>query len=171
MRANTIKLIHVARRSLGLDDDTYRQFLSTVVPGKNSCRDMTEKQLQTVFDALKERGFKPVSKAKPKALSAVVSKIRMVWSVMHRQGFVTSNDDSALDGYVKRITRQKNGGEGVAKLNWLRDENATVVLESLKRWHMRCMLERLPNSGLKPTYERTCERYQHMLLKQKDSSI
>lgn len=34
MRANTIKLIHVARRSLGLDDETYRSMLASVVPGK-----------------------------------------------------------------------------------------------------------------------------------------
>lgn len=171
MRANTIKLIHVARRSLALDDDTYRAFLASVVNGKTSCRDMSDTQLKKVLEALKERGFKPVSKAKPKASSGITGKIRAVWSVMYRQGFVTSNDDSAVDAYVKRITRQKNGGEGVAKLGWLRDENATVVLETLKRWHMRCMLDLLPNHGLRATYDRTCEHYQQMLLQRKNSSI
>ncbi|MFV0263851.1 MAG: gp16 family protein [Kluyvera sp.] len=164
MRANTIKLIHVARRSLGLDDETYRVFLGSVVPGKRSCRDMSAQQLQAVLDALKERGFKPVS-PKPKASSGIVGKIRAVWITMYNQGFVTSNDSSAIDAYVKRITRQQNGGEGVAKLNWLRDEKARTVLESLKRWHMRCMLERLPHSGVKPTYDRTCERYQRLTMK------
>ncbi|BBQ83913.1 gp16 family protein [Kluyvera cryocrescens] len=162
MRANTIKLIHVARRTLGLDDETYRVFLSTVVPGKSSCRDMSSAQLQAVLDALKERGFKPVS-SKPKAPSGIAGKIRAVWFTMFNQGFVTSNDTAAIDAYVKRITRQQNGGEGVAKLNWLRDEKARTVLESLKRWHMRCMLERLPDTGIKPIYDRVCERYQIML--------
>lgn len=170
MRANTIKLIHVARRSLALDDDTYRSFLSAVVNGKTSCRDMSDAQLNKVLEAMKERGFKPVSKTKPKVSSGITGKIRAVWSVMHRQGFVTSNDDSALDAYVKRITRQKNGGEGVAKLSWLRDENATVVLETLKRWHMRCMLEHLPEKGIKPTYYGTCERYGSILLKNKEKN-
>ncbi|HDG1667442.1 TPA: regulatory protein GemA [Kluyvera ascorbata] len=162
MRANTIKLIHVARRSLGLDDETYRVFLDSVVPGKRSCRDMSAQQLQAVLDALKERGFKPVS-SKPKVSSGIVSKIRAVWFTMYNQGFVTSNDATAIDAYVKRITRQQNGGEGVAKLNWLRDEKARTVLESLKRWHMRCMLERLPGTGIKPTYDSVCERYKAML--------
>ncbi|MDA8510933.1 gp16 family protein [Citrobacter sp. Igbk 14] len=162
MRANTIKLIHVARRSLGLDDETYRVFLGSVVPGKRSCRDMSAQQLQAVLDALKERGFKPVS-SKPKASSGIAGKIRAVWFTMYNQGFITSNDMSAIDAYVKRITRQQNGGEGVAKLNWLRDEKARTVLESLKRWHMRCMLERLPGTGIKPTYDSVCARYQNML--------
>lgn len=162
MRANTIKLIHVARRSLGLDDETYRVFLGSVVPGKRSCRDMSAQQLQDVLDALKERGFKPVS-SKPKASSGIVGKIRAVWFTMYNQGFVTSNDTTAIDAYVKRITRQQNGGEGVAKLNWLRDEKAITVLESLKRWHMRCMLERLPDSGIKPTYDSTLYRYKQIL--------
>lgn len=162
MRANTIKLIHVARRSLGLDDETYRVFLGSVVPGKSSCRDMNATQLQAVLDALKARGFKPVS-SRPKQPSAIAGKIRAVWFTMHNHGFVASNDAAAIDAYVKRITRQQNGGEGVAKLNWLRDEKARMVLESLKRWHMRCMLERLPNTGIKPTYDSVCERYQNML--------
>lgn len=44
MRANTIKLIHVARRSLGLDDETYRAMLGSIIPGKISCRDMSQSE-------------------------------------------------------------------------------------------------------------------------------
>lgn len=36
IRANLIKLIHVARRKLALDDETYRSVLSGVVPGKKA---------------------------------------------------------------------------------------------------------------------------------------
>lgn len=139
MRANTIKLIHVARRSLGLDDETYRSMLTSVVPGKHSCRDMSDVQLKKVLETMKKRGFNPVSKSKPKVSAGIAGKIRAIWSVMHRQGFVTSNDDASIDAYVKRITRQHNGGEGVARLVWLRDEHAVVVLETLKKWHIREM--------------------------------
>ncbi|AUZ66646.1 regulatory protein GemA [Citrobacter amalonaticus] len=167
MRANTIKLIHVARRSLGLDDETYRSMLASVVPGKHSCRDMNDTQLKKVLETMKKRGFNPVSKAKPKVSGGIAGKIRAIWSVMYRQGFVTRNDDAALDAYVRRITRLRNGGEGVAKLVWLREEHALVVLETLKKWHMRCMLEQIPDNGIKPTYDRTCERYLSMLLNKK----
>lgn len=171
MRANTIKLIHVARRSLGLDDDTYRTFLSSVVSGKTSCRDMNDTQLNKVLEAMKKRGFNPVSKPKAKTPAGIAGKIRAIWSVMYCQGFLTSNDDAAIDAYVKRITRQKNGGEGVARLRWLRDDNATVVLESLKRWHMRCMLEHLPDIGIRPTYDGTCKRYQSLLLQKNAGNV
>ncbi|MCX9039386.1 regulatory protein GemA [Citrobacter portucalensis] len=163
MRSNTIRLIHVARRSLGLDDETYRAFLSSVISGKTSCRDMSDAQLDKVLDAMKKRGFSPVSKPKAKTPAGIAGKIRAIWSVMYSQGFVTSNDDTAIDAYVKRITRQKNGGEGVARLCWLRDDNATVVLESLKRWHRRCMLERLPDNGVNPTYDAVLQRYKQTL--------
>ncbi|HEA0252730.1 TPA: regulatory protein GemA [Salmonella enterica] len=162
MRAKTIKLIHVARRSLGLDDETYRSMLASVVPGKSSCRDMSDAQLNKVLETMKTRGFSPVSRPRPAVPAGIAGKIRAIWSVMHRQGFVTRNDDSAIDAYVKRITRHHNGGEGVARLVWLREEHAGVVLETLKKWHMRCMLEHLSDNGLKPTYERTCERYQQL---------
>ncbi|ECY1177876.1 regulatory protein GemA [Salmonella enterica] len=167
MRANTIKLIHVARRSLGLDDETYRSMLASVVPGKSSCRDMSDAQLNKVLDTMKTRGFSPVSRPKPVVPAGIAGKIRAIWTVMHRQGFVTRNDDAAIDAYVRRITRLRNGGEGVAKLVWLREEHAMAVLETLKKWHMRCMLEQLPNSGIKPSYDHTCERYLAMLLNKK----
>ncbi|EBC0167652.1 DUF1018 domain-containing protein, partial [Salmonella enterica] len=78
---------------------------------------------------------------------------------MHRQGFITDGSDKSLNGFVRRITRLKNGGEGVASLEWLRGDQASIVLESLKRWHMRCMREKLPAKGYGLSYERTCEQY------------
>ncbi|HCX7622286.1 TPA: DUF1018 domain-containing protein, partial [Escherichia coli] len=42
-RTSLIKLIHVARRELQLDDDTYRAFLMQKT-GKTSCRELTVTQ-------------------------------------------------------------------------------------------------------------------------------
>lgn len=165
-RASLIKLIHIARRDLALDDDTYRAVLAGAVPGKTSCRDMKSGELEQVLRTLERKGFKRVNpmRPQPKAAPAVTDKIRVIWRIMHRQGFVTDNSDNALNAFVRRTTRLKNRGEGVSRLEWLRGDQASVVLESLKQWHQRCMLEKLPNMGLKPTYARTCERYQDMLL-------
>lgn len=157
--ADLIKLIHVAKRKLGLDDDTYRAALAGVVPGKTSCRDMSIRELDRVLDSLKAKGFKRTRPASPKSPAVVTDKIRIIWNVMHNQGFITDNSPAALDAFVKRITNRKNGGEGVARLAWLRGAQASGVLESLKRWHMRCMLEHLPDIGVKPVYERVFERY------------
>lgn len=156
-RANLIKLIHVARRKLALDDDTYRAMIGRVVSGKTSCRDLKTGELEQVLRAMQEQGFK--RQPSRQAPASVTDKIRVIWRIMHREGHVTDGSDKALDAFVQRTTRIKNGGAGVARLVWLRGDQASVVLESLKRWHMRCMLERLPDTGIRRTYERVCELY------------
>lgn len=50
--------IHIARKELGLDEDTYRQMIATVTGGKRSCADCSVSELYQVVHHLKERGFK-----------------------------------------------------------------------------------------------------------------
>lgn len=164
MRADLIRLIHVARRELHLDDETYRAALVAAVPGKTSCRDMSLTELETVLAAFKARGFKrrlkPVNRGIKSA--SIPAKIRVIWQMMHRQGFIASGDAQALNAWVQRQTGKINGGIGVAQLAWLnRDTSlATAVLESLKQWHRRCMLADLPPGKVSRGYENLCAFYQ-----------
>lgn len=50
--------IHIARKELGLDEDTYRQMIATVTGGKRSCTDCTVPELYQVVQRLKDHGFK-----------------------------------------------------------------------------------------------------------------
>lgn len=50
--------VHIGKKDLGLDDDTYRDVLWRVT-GKRSCSDMTIAQLQDVVKDMESRGFKP----------------------------------------------------------------------------------------------------------------
>lgn len=52
------RMIHVGCKQLGLDNDTRRD-LQLVATGKASMKDMTEADLRSVVDALRQRGFKP----------------------------------------------------------------------------------------------------------------
>lgn len=65
-RASLITLIHVAKRDLQLDHDTYTSALLAAT-GKSSCRDMSPGELSRVLDVFKKRGFKvrqkPVNRA------------------------------------------------------------------------------------------------------------
>lgn len=54
--------IHIAKKELGLDDDTYRQMIATTTGGKRSCSDCSVSELHQVLQGLKNRGFK----AKPR---------------------------------------------------------------------------------------------------------
>lgn len=142
-RTSMIKVIHIARRDLHLDDDTYRSLLGAVVPGKTSCSDMTVIELQNVIQALEAKGFKskplPRSKRRMSAPSDVSLKIRAIWKTMFNQGFVRDGSDIGLDRFVRRHTRIRNGGEGVSSLEWLRADAEDNLLESLKQWHIREM--------------------------------
>ncbi|WP_243466154.1 phage protein GemA/Gp16 family protein [Sodalis glossinidius] len=61
-RSTLIKLIHLARRQLQLDDETYRAALGKVCSTKTSCRDMTVPELARVLEAFKKKGFNVRSK-------------------------------------------------------------------------------------------------------------
>lgn len=55
--------IHIAKKELGLDDDTYRDVLERVT-GKRSCKKMLIGELEAVIKDMESRGFTP--KAAPK---------------------------------------------------------------------------------------------------------
>ena len=58
---------------------------------------------------------------------------------MFNDGFIRDDSDIALDRFVQRQTRIRNGGAGVSSLEWLRPETEDNLLESLKQWHIREM--------------------------------
>lgn len=147
-----IRLIHIAKGQLALDDETYRLKLLAAV-GKTSCSAMTLSELTTVYQSFQEAGFKrrftkktgalvsPNAKGQTKAPE--IPKIRAIWIAMHQQGFVNLPDESSLNEYVMRQTKKINSGIGVAQVGWLNANLAYKVLESLKGWHLRVMLASL----------------------------
>lgn len=114
-RASLITLIHVAKRDLQLDHETYTSVLLAAT-GKPSCRDMSPDELSRVLDVFKKRGFKVRQKPVNRALKpgTVTAKIRAIWKVMHRQGFIADGGENAINRWVKSQTAAQNGGEGVA---------------------------------------------------------
>ena len=147
-----IRLIHVAKGKLKIDDDTYQALLANTANGKTSCSTMNHEELESVYSAMREKGFKrsfkkhvprvkPNSKGRSKADE--IPKIRAIWITMHKHGFINSGDEVSLNAYVKRMTVKLNNGQGVDELGWLDSSLAYRVLESLKQWHIRLMLKSL----------------------------
>lgn len=48
--------IHIAKKDLALDDETYRLMLERLT-GKRSCRDLTDRQLTLVLGSLRRQGW------------------------------------------------------------------------------------------------------------------
>lgn len=145
-RARLIKLVHVGRRELKLDEDFYRNILLTK-GGARSAGDMNAAQLQNVVDEFKRLGFKVANKAKAggvlmsngrrTGLASVKlaaddqsRKARAMWLTLHAIGQVRDPSEAALLAYAKRQCK-------VDRLEWVRD--TVPLIESLKAWLLRSM--------------------------------
>lgn len=130
-RQKLIRLIHVAKRELRLDDATYRGILQAAVK-KSSSSEMTVPELEKTLEHMKRCGFKVRSKKSsiPLAQDPESKKIRALWIFLHELGLVRNSSEAALAAYVKRIT-------GVEALQWLNGQQAETMIESLKKWAMR----------------------------------
>lgn len=134
LRRNELAQIHIAKKDLCLDDDTYRAMLWTVAR-VHSSGDLDFHGRKRVLQHLKARGWKnkPASKAKTtrQLASDQQSKmIRALWLELHAAGAVSDPSEAALASYVKRIT-------SVDALQWLTSAQASRVIETLKKWQNR----------------------------------
>ena len=131
LRTRELAQIHIAKKQLGLDDDTYRAVLFTV--GRvHSAADLDYHGRQAVLRHFKSRGWKnkPARKAKtsrPLASDDQSKMIRGIWLELHAKGAVNDSSEAALASYVKRITN-------VDALQWLTTAQASRVIETLKKW-------------------------------------
>lgn len=131
-RARLIRLIHVAKRELALDDDAYRDVLQSVT-GKRSASDLDASALDRVLQHLKRCGFKVRLQARPSRpldLHAESRKIRALWLMLHDLRAIQNPSEEALAAYVKRMT-------GVDALQWTSGRQTERVIESMKKWALR----------------------------------
>lgn len=127
-----IRLIHVAKRELCMDDDTYRAILLQI-GNTASSKDLSVSKLEAVLEHLKKVGFKVTPKKKsniPMATDSQSKMIRGLWLELHEKGIVNDPSEYALSKYVQRITR-------ISALQWLDTHMASRVIETLKSWLKR----------------------------------
>ena len=165
-RNSLIKLIHVARRDLNLDEPNYRAILFAQ-GGNESLAAMPIDGMKKVLDYLKAQGFK-VRKTRTDRKQATgkdAAKVRALWLFLHELGAVRDPSEAALTAYVKRIAK-------VDDVQWMQGDRGVktpsgpefkarqdLVIETLKKWAMRF----LPNAvaALKTEVR---ERYDNGLL-------
>lgn len=152
-----ITLINVAKGSLQLDEVIYRAMLKNAT-GKDSLRAMNLPELEQALEVFKQKGFKPtvtnkktsvkrrLSPAAGKSKLASIDKIRAIWITMGHHLVIQDNSESALDSYVRRMTLRSKS-EGVDATAWMTEQQAYKVLESLKNWHKRVLIERITVRG------------------------
>lgn len=137
-----IAQIHIAKKQLGLDDETYRAALKSAT-GKESCADMSKIELMKAVHHFKQHGFKArrgknskkygvTSHTPPHSKKSQGDKIRALWIEMHQQGIVHSSDERSLRAFVSRMTRGKYKAP-----QFCDGEAACRIIEALKDWQKR----------------------------------
>lgn len=121
--------IHIAKKELGLDDDTYRSIIRQVT-GKDSAAKCTERQLVKISEYLKTKGFKPKDKrefpASKKELSPSIKKIYALWGELQRSGKIKSQGEAALNSFVAKYSTKNN-------VKSLTSSEAWKIIEILKK--------------------------------------
>jgi len=150
-RARYIQLIHIGKSRLNLDDETYRSILMGCTQ-KNSCKGMSEQELERVLMRLKDMGFKPISKNRSNAKYSPKSsdkkafektqldKLRQVWIEMNKAGFLRDGSEQGLLTWSKGQAKRFNKNEEVEKLEWLNPRMLHHLIEQLKQWQKRSEL-------------------------------
>jgi len=153
-RTRLIRLIHVARRDLQMDEDTYRAIVAQHAHGKTSSADCDDAELDAVLRHLKRAGFKvrKPAKSKPRVgramdMAAESTKVRALWLLLHQLGAVRDPSEQSMATYVRRQA-------GVDDLRWA-GAKMYPLIEGLKAWAQRIFpaklqarLERIQAAGL-----------------------
>jgi phage gp16-like protein len=129
------RFIKTAQRNLGLDDDTYRDFLENVT-GKRSTTRMTVRQRWRVAEELKAKGMPFESRTKTGKKDADKDDgdqsrlVRHLWLKLKGYGVLRDSSEWVLLSYVERITGRK-------RLEWCGVRQIRDVTETLKKWVAR----------------------------------
>lgn len=119
-----IKLIHTARRQLGLDDDAYRAILQGAA-NITSSKDLTSvSQFDDIMKAFKNLGFKYQKKNEVilpnRASNLQIAYIKKLWDMGSR-----SKTESGLRHFIQRIAH-------VDDMRFLTKQQASAVILALQ---------------------------------------
>lgn len=124
--------IHIAKKALGLDEETYRSVIFAAV-GKTSGKACTDRQLLKVVKAFEEKGWKhrknPNQYRKVPTGRADLEKIYALWGHLQDLGAVRSTNLVDLDKWVFRMTKGKRSSAQFLEESW-----AQRIIECLKKW-------------------------------------
>lgn len=143
-RSRLIKLIHVGKRELSMDDQTYRDILRQKASGKDSASALSVPELERVVAHMKSCGFKvrvkPGTTQRQRGARALADDdqskmMRGIWLELHAMSIVRDPSEAALASFVCRHTK-------IEALQWLTSKQASSMIEHLKKWRNRIMTER-----------------------------
>lgn len=153
-RKNDLAKIHIAKKDLGLDDDTYREVIRAIgKAASGSSRDLDEAGRARVIRHFKSKGWKVRTsrmdndvrkkRATPDgevlASDNQVRMIRSLWIQMADAGAVQNRTEQGLRAWVRSVTRKHHPQRaGWSAPEFLPEDIGQKVIEHLKAWAKRC---------------------------------
>ena len=122
-RNSLMAKLHIAKKDLGLDEDTYRAMLQNLT-GKRSAADCSDRQLIMLVAALRKRGWKD---SRPKG-----PKVRPEFEKLLGKINALRLDTKKSWAYVESIAKKMYG----VGISWLDGEQLTGVVTALVK-HQR----------------------------------
>lgn len=127
--------IHIAAKRLGLDEQTYRDFLFRVA-GRRSAAELDQAGRTLVIEELQRFGFKrtPADEKRSKRIAdnSQLGMIYGLWKQLRYAGALKDASERHLSAFVKKMT-------GIERAEWLAPEEAIAVIEGLKKWRDRVL--------------------------------
>ena len=138
-KAAMLAKVHIARKDLGLDEDSYRDVLVRVT-GQDSAKALDAAGLDKLLGEFKRLGWKPAKAATPRSDKAQVGMIYGLWKAM--RPLLQDPSPQALRAFCQRQTRTPAHPDGISAPEFLSAPMANRVIEGLKAWHGRLIREK-----------------------------
>jgi phage gp16-like protein len=134
-RASELAKIHIAKKRLGLDDETYRAVIARVCNGKTSAGDLDQTERGKLPNEFQRFGFlegasyttnlDDFDDREPQA-----RLIRALWADLTAIRALHDCSEKALRSFIKRVAKSDS-------IRWLTAQQANAVIEGLKAMKAR----------------------------------
>lgn len=139
VRTYQLKLVHMAKRDLALNDEDYRSLVRRLTGGRtDSSGQMTDPERRRLLHHFRvtcgwepkqkqRRKYSPASRHKPVHEKTQADKIRAMWIAMGKAGAVRQPTEAALGKFCFRLTKKHSP-------DWLDHREAVIVITALQAW-------------------------------------
>lgn len=149
-RKAELAVIHLGRKALALDKDTYRDFLAQQT-GKRSAAELSPAERQRVIEAMRARGFcqetwgglggsvSKIMRGGGTKLRPHQAKVKALWRALWNLGALRDGSDTALDVWIRSPK-----GAGVEALRFADAKACNKAIQGLRDWCAREGFETTP---------------------------
>jgi phage gp16-like protein len=149
MAAHEIKLIHIGRshlaKTIGMDEDAYRDMLAGLCNGKTSSKDLTWQERKKVLDHMGTLGFKVRKSDGRQSIGRnewQADKLRKMWHELALVGAVEQLPDlKAVDAAIEAWAARMLGKHWPGSLRLVKDRDMRTLIESMKKWCLRLKID------------------------------